>query len=127
MSQMTATEYEAHLDFMRKRDAIITAEKEKTPSHRTARPVWHGYDRPEGQPLIYSQALTDLFAKAHPETWGQLEANGWFIEPNGDILNLWLDEAFVIEDEEFIRCVKCNEGIDDAHPFTRYCSECEEA
>ena len=101
MSQMTATEYQAHLDFIAKRDEIINAEKDKQPTHLTARPVWHGYDRPANHPVIFSQALTDLFAEALPETWGKIrdkvEPSGWFIEPNGDILHLWLNEAFVIE------------------------------
>jgi hypothetical protein len=103
MPQMTATEYEAHQDFMRKRDAIIADEKEKTPTHLTARPVWHGYDRPAHSPLIFSQALTDLFEEQHKasddwEIYKTLNPSGWFVEPNGDILNLWLDEAFVIEE-----------------------------
>ena len=98
MSQMTATEYQAHLDFIAKRDEIINAEKDKQPTHLTARPVWHGYDRPANHPVIFSQALTDLFRATYPRPEGiNLPPSGWFIEGNGEILNLWLDEAFVIE------------------------------
>jgi len=99
MNQITASEYDAHQEFMTKRDAIIAEEKEKTPTHRTARPVWHGYDRPAGTPLVFSQTLTDLFREARPDWFvHSLPSNAWFVEPNGDILNLWLDEAFVIEE-----------------------------
>ena len=99
MSQITATEYSGHLDFISKRDIIINAEKQKAPTHLTAKPVWHGYDRPANHPLIFSQALTDLFEEAYPPKT-DLPPYGWFIESNGDIMNLWLDEACVIELEQ---------------------------
>lgn len=29
------------------------------------------------------------------------------------------------EDESFILCISCGEGIDDGTPFTRYCEACQ--
>lgn len=36
-----------------------------------------------------------------------------------------VSETETTEDEGFILCIDCGEGIDDAHPFTRYCATCE--
>ncbi len=90
---LTNAEYELHLDFMAKRNEIIERYKNKPATHKTTRAVWHGYERPAGTPLIYSSELHALFLEhAYNTARVSYPNSAWFIEPNGDICNLWATE-----------------------------------
>ncbi len=87
---MTPSEYEIYRQFMTERNRIIESQKDKPATHKTTRVVWHGYERPTGSPLIYSPELNALFlADEIANGKNGFPNTAWFIEPNGDICNLW--------------------------------------
>ena len=88
---MTDTQYQAHRDFMARRDAIITAAQATAATHQTIRPSWHGCNIPAGTPLIASAELQALFdAQAKSPTIAR-----WFIIADGheNICHLWPNEV----------------------------------
>ena len=88
---MTDTQYQAHCDFMARRDAIITAAQAQPATHQTVCPAWHGCPIPVDTPLIASAELQALFdAQAKSPTTAR-----WFIIADGheNICHLWPDEV----------------------------------
>lgn len=90
---MTASEYEAHVAFVAKRDEIISALKNEEAGFETIGTVWHGCDYPAGTRLVYSGELNIHFEN-HLAKFGGRDAHGcvslWFVrEGHSDILNPW--------------------------------------